>query len=247
LKKKIFINFSRILKIYNNVVWHATSENERLEILKYFGSNVEIFKISNLSIKSEKLLYRKNICKKQGSLSIAFVSRIHPKKNLLYALSIVEKVKGEIEFNIVGPIEDKKYWSECEKKISKMPPNININYLGTVSNDLIIDEFRSNHVFLFPTLGENYGHVIIEAMLGGCPVIVSDQTPWKDLMSLNVGEDISLNNLENFTNSIQKYVGYNQEEYNHFSKNAFLYGSRCSSNKEYISEYINMFNINKEN
>ena len=36
-------------------------------------------------------------------------------------------------------------------------------------------------LMLFPTLGENFGHVIFEALAAGVPVLVSDQTPWQDL------------------------------------------------------------------
>lgn len=35
--------------------------------------------------------------------------------------------------------------------------------------------------FFFPTLGENYGHVIVEAMMNNCLVILSEGvTPWDD-------------------------------------------------------------------
>ena len=42
------------------------------------------------------------------------------------------------------------------------------------------------------TSGENFGHAIIEALACGCPVIISDQTPWNDLESFGAGWVIPL-------------------------------------------------------
>ena len=45
---------------------------------------------------------------------------------------------------------------------------------------------------ILPTLGENFGHVIVEAWTAGCPVLVSDRTPWRQLASHGVGWDVAL-------------------------------------------------------
>jgi hypothetical protein len=50
-------------------------------------------------------------------------------------------------------------------------------------------------LFLFPTLGENYGHVISEALASGCPVVISDQTPWRNLEA----EGINRNGFDPFS------------------------------------------------
>ena len=36
----------------------------------------------------------------------------------------------------------------------------------------------AHDLFVFPTLGENFGHVIYESLMCGTPVLVSDNTPW---------------------------------------------------------------------
>jgi glycosyltransferase involved in cell wall biosynthesis len=40
---------------------------------------------------------------------------------------------------------------------------------------------------VFPTLGENFGHVIAESLSASCPVICSDQTPWNDVLAAGGG------------------------------------------------------------
>ena len=51
----------------------------------------------------------------------------------------------------------------------------------------VIETFSKYDVFLFPTKGENYGHVIFEALAGGCIPIISDQTPWNDIEQAGCG------------------------------------------------------------
>ena len=49
-------------------------------------------------------------------------------------------------------------------------------------------------MFFFPTLGENYGHVIFEALSVGCIPVISDQTPWHEISLKHAGYELSLDN-----------------------------------------------------
>jgi glycosyltransferase involved in cell wall biosynthesis len=57
---------------------------------------------------------------------------------------------------------------------------------------------REHDLFFLPTLGENYGHVVQEALLAGCPVLLSDTTPWRGLQALGVGWDLPLDDEAGF-------------------------------------------------
>ena len=76
---------------------------------------------------------------------------------------------------------------------------------------------------LFPTLGENYGHVILEAMMASCPVVISDRTPWLDLEKNNVGYSIPLEDKAKYIKCLQQYADMNTEEFEEVSRGAFLY------------------------
>ena len=150
IKKYSYIFISKFIGLYNNLKWHATSEIEQKDILKTFPkASVSI--ISNLSAKYDK----KNsiIEKKSGELRLIFLSRIFPKKNLKFALEVLENVKGgKIIFDIYGPLEDKSYWNECETIIKRMPKNIIVTYCGEVEHSSIPSVFEKYHAFFFPTL-----------------------------------------------------------------------------------------------
>lgn len=83
--------------------------------------------------------------------------------------------------------------------------------------------------FFFPTLGENYGHVISEALVSGCPVIISTETPWNDLSKKRVGWDIPLNDKKKYIEIINKCVKMNQEDFQEMSIKAFEYAKNSSA------------------
>lgn len=240
-KKKIFIDFSKHLKLHKRIIWHATASKERSDIEAIFGNKLDIRVSSNLTENYTKLIYDKTIDKVIGELKIAFISRVHPKKNLLTALLYLKNVIGKVEFNIYGPIEDKIYWEKCKHVIEGLPNNISVKYHGHIAHDEIVEKFKLNHILLFPTLGENFGHVISEALVGGCPVIISDQTPWVNLVRKKIGWDIPLDNEDEFVLRIQECIDLNDVQYNQYSINAFEYGKNFSNRDEDISSNIKLF------
>ncbi|MGN1401812.1 MAG: glycosyltransferase [Bacillus sp. (in: firmicutes)] len=240
-KKKLFMKIMKALSFYKNVTWHATADSEKKDIEAVFDNTKKILVAKNLTSNYEKLIYKKNVVKNKGELKVVFVSRIHPKKNLKKAIELLKTVKGEIEFNIYGPLEDKLYWSKCESEIKKLPSNIRVAYKGIVNHDEVLEIFKAHHVFLFPTLGENFGHVISEALIGGCPVIISDQTPWRGLENNNVGWDIELYDENKFVNCLQFFVDLGGQDYIEMSKGAFNYGIKKSNSSQDVEDTVDLF------
>ena len=104
-----------------------------------------------------------------------------------------------------------------------------------------IKELKKHHIFLFPTLGENYGHVIQEALSAGCPVILSDQTPWQDIKKYRVGHIFELNNLNGYRNIIEYYSEMNGYEFQEVCNNVLSYVIEKGNKKINSSGYKNMF------
>lgn len=242
-KKKAFINVSNMLNLSSSITWHATANLEKEDIESIFGHDTRIVVANNLTANYKKLIYTKNLVKTKDYLDIVFISRIHPKKNLKKAIEFLYKTEGNIHLNIFGPIEDKNYWDDCKELINKLPQNVKVTYKGLVKNSEVIDVFKSNHIFLFPTLGENFGHVISEALIGGCPVILSDQTPWRNLEQNLIGWDIELHNEEKFIEVLKKCVEMDDKEYQKRSRSAFDYGKESSNNNKDIRQYKELFEV----
>ena len=78
-------------------------------------------------------------------------------------------------------------------------------YPGSADHEQVPQIIERYDLFFLPTLGENYGHVIAEALTAGTPVLLSDATPWRNLNSHGIGWDIPLNAGEDvFLKTIQE-------------------------------------------
>lgn len=229
VKKKLYILFSKAIGLYKDVIWQASNDYERLDIEKHF-SKANIIVAPNVPPLSVSIDYRKTRVKVPGLLNIIYLSRITKKKNLDTALKIVRNLKGHIKFSIYGPKEDVSYWELCEKIIKKMPHNISVYYRGEVPHDNVVQIFGDHDVFLFPTKGENFGHVILESLMAGCPVLISDQTPWKNLQSIGIGWDLPLERLDLFRTALEELIDMDILTYSKLSDNARRYGREVTEN-----------------
>lgn len=242
LKKRVYITVAKAIGLYKEAVYQASSEYEEADIRQWFGSDAQVVIAPNLPLAfnaADELKAVKG--KTKGCLKIIFLSRISRKKNLDGALKMLMGLKGKVEFNIYGPMEDKSYWSECEKIIAGLPGNIKVRYYCSVAHDRVGTVMREHDIFLFPTLGENFGHVILEALCGGCPILISDQTPWRDLEEKGVGWDLPLSKPEMFQKVLQRCVDMNDEEYVKWSERAWKYGIQVSQDEKTVDQNRALF------
>ncbi len=239
LKKKLFLSLVRFLRLYKKIIWHATGKEEKDDILRVFGKN-EIVRISPNIPNQIPILKRKE---KINEVKFYFLSRISPKKNLFLAIRLFSNLITEkkIVFDIYGPIEDKYYWKKCEAEIKIHRANIIISYKGQINNSDVQKMIPNYHFFLLPTFHENYGHVIYEALSHGVPVIISDQTPWKNLNEESVGWDISLSDTNSFKEIINFCIEMNQAEYDKISENAYLYAKKYAQDANLFSKALQLF------
>lgn len=222
-KKIPYIIFLNVFRLLDKVHFQSTSDEETESIKKYLSVELRrIHLLSNIpSIpKSRELI----VDKKPGCAKFIFLSRIVAKKNLISAINYMFHVHGNVEFDVYGSLEDKQYWNECEKQAKALPDNIKVVYKGTIDHDSVHDTFKKYDAFLFPTYSENYGHVIAEALMVGCPVIISDQTPWTDVVNTKGGWSIPLDRPEAFIAAIQDIIDADNSTEVQYKKNIIKIG-----------------------
>jgi glycosyltransferase involved in cell wall biosynthesis len=253
LKKILFLSVTKSIGLFKNIQWHATAGSELLEITTLYGKHAKVIVAPNLPSKRSEINPVRE--KKYSYLNLFFLSRISEKKNLEYALEILKKISSRIivEFNIIGPVDSNEYWEKCLTIIAHLPPNIIVKAIGALPNNVIGSFISKCHFLFLPTLHENYGHVIIESLQCGCPVIISDQTPWRNLQtisnacpmkqseggnnnlsSVGVGWDLPLEKPEEFVKVIEYCAAMEQNEFDNISKNAFKYAQLIVSNTSVI-------------
>jgi glycosyltransferase involved in cell wall biosynthesis len=234
-KKTIFINLAKSLGLYQRVYWQATAQQEKLEIEKIMGHHIKLSVVGNLQY-NQLSTSVESVFKKSGTLKLFFLSRITEKKNLLFALDILSgmaKTDHLIEYDIIGPIEDEVYWAKCLQKIKLLPNNIKVTYVGHVKNTEINSVISRYHFLFLPTLNENYGHSIVESLLNGKPVIISNATPWRELNDHQVGWDLDLNKKSEFIELINTCLNMNNDTYQLMCNNSILYAKKyCIANEE---------------
>ena len=125
--------------------------------------------------------------------------------------------------------------------IRTLPSNVTCENKGAIASSNVVRELEGYHVFLFPTLGENYGHVIQEALSAGCVALISDQTPWQDLEESGVGAAIPLEEPERFVDWLRRYAVMDAESFQELSDRAIRYAYEHSNLEEMAQKYREMF------
>lgn len=240
LKKSVFLRSINILGVFNEIYFHTTSTDEIEGVKKYFKSPYKrTFLLPNLhGLKIEK----KNLHKEPGEIKVLFISRIQEKKNLLYAIDVISKLSGKkIIFDIYGPIEQPDYWKKCEDLIEKVNKSIEIKYKGTLTPQESKEVYQNYNCFIFPTLSENYGHVIAESLLSSCPCIISKgTTPWDDVNG-NGGFAISLNKKDEFVRALNSIVDMDSYQYQELVGKLSEYTNSKLNINELSLKYEEMF------
>lgn len=241
-KKIPYIMYLKMLGMIKNVHFQSTSDEETVTIKEYLGGTDErIHFLTNLpSLPKEDLSHPE---KEPGKAKFVFFSRIVPKKNLISAIKFFESIKGEVFFDIYGPIEDVDYWNECQSAITKLPQNITVNYKGLIDHNDVFAVLSQYDAFLFPTLSENFGHVISEALFSECPAIISDQTPWRGLEEAGAGWDIGLNDIDGFRAVIQTIVNCKDDEEKKYRDGAASFANKSFDLAEMKKKYISSFTV----
>ena len=241
-RKGIFMALAKTIKLYKYVVWHASSIGERERILSVFAPDpLQVFLASNLPDKP-KVGFEKKIAKKQGVLRIVLPARISPMKNTLAAIRMVAKLKGEIEFDLWGPLENTEYWSACQQQIQLCPPNVKVYYRGEVEHGKLHALLKGYDLMLLPTLGENFGHSIIEAFSAGLPVIISNRTPWKNLIAEGVGADLPLEDELEFVRQLEYFQSMGERDLENVRNACLHYATVWHAKHANPEEYRKMFN-----
>lgn len=235
-KKALYTLFLSILKLDKNVQYLATSEEELNQIKKIRKYN-EMYLVSNFPSKDLDTVTPNKVDKKVNELSLIYISRITPVKNLKFALNLFFDIKKNVSLDIYGPIYDYKYYKECLDIIKTLPSNIKVNYYGEINHKWISYIIRKYHAMILPTLGENYGHIIVESLINSTPVIISDNTPWNKINNYKAGWTIPLNSHKEYIKIIDDLIELNNIDYNIYRENA----NEFIRNNHDVSSIKNMY------
>ncbi|MDF1598903.1 glycosyltransferase family 4 protein [Mesorhizobium sp. YIM 152430] len=191
-RKRAYIAALKAGGLLRNIEWHASTSHEAEEIEAALGKATagRIHVAPDLgALPNPNDLSNWQPRNPGAPLRVCFLARVSPMKNLAGAVRSLAKMKTPAVFTLYGPKEDAAYWAECRRAIGDLPSHITFEDGGVLTRDRIYGALAQHDVFFLPTLGENYGHVIPEALSVGLPVVISDRTPWRGLAAKGVGYD----------------------------------------------------------
>ena len=189
-RKAVAMRLLRWAGCLRSIRWLASSDAEHRDIVEAVGASpITCVPESVADVPAADEPWP---TKSARRLRAVFAARIAPTKNLHFLLEVLARCDGVIHLDIVGPLEDPEYWARCRGLVSRLPAAVTVEYTGEATHRDLQRRLANYDVMILPTLGENFGHVIVEAWTAGCPVLVSDRTPWRQLASHGVGWDVAL-------------------------------------------------------
>jgi glycosyltransferase involved in cell wall biosynthesis len=234
--------------LHRDLTWHACSDLEKQQITTagiangtrnrgrlVVTPNVLSPHLAELPVESQRPK------KRPGAVRLIFLSRISRMKNLHFALKSLACARGDVELEIVGPAEDAGYWAACQELIWTLPKNVTVSCAGSVQHELVSSTFLQHHFLVLPTLGENFGYAILEALAAGCPVLISDQTPWRNLHAAGVGWDLPLDRADLWQDALQECIAMDEATFQSMSQRARCFAERWVSSPFFHRDRVSLF------
>ena len=240
-RKQTYLAFSRQTGLLRDVWMHATSEHEANDIAVQRLATRGLLRAPNLCRLVSPARISANTGQGGHGIRLVFVGRIARVKNLGFAIDVLREVHTPVTFEIFGPVVEPDYWSAIQEQIVRLPPHIRVHHRGEIANDDVPDRIAGADAFFLPTLGENFGHAIFEALSCGVPVLISDRTPWRNLEDQSAGWSLPLDKPQAFVSAVERLAAISSQERAVFSAGARALAERFVATSGSIAAARRMF------
>lgn len=230
------IAYFSLLRIFlsKSILFHATSEAEKVSIRSYFP-NSEIVIIPNYM----ELPKREFVDSTYSDF--IYVGRISPIKaldRLIDGLALSQSfLTSHYRFLIVGVVQNQfyGYYQDLLKRIEDSGLKDKVEFVGSLAGEEKFRAFASARYSFLVSKSENFGNVVIEALSQGTPVVASKGTPWAVLPEAHAGFWID-NTPEMIADTIDTLISQSDEEYMQYRVGA-LNLSKSFDVYDHISEW----------
>ena len=201
LKKLWLTLFSHpFVKDYKRVAWHATSDQERIEVLACFPK-ARVYVIPNgldcaaydkVPVPSridyfERFFPDASVMPEHAKVLVG-LGRLHKKKAFEVAIKAIHKLaptQPDAVLLIAGGDDGER--KPLLRLIDELGLQKRVALVGEVEGDDKIRFLKGADLFVFTSHNENFGNVVLEALASRLPVIASRNTPWQVLEEKGAG------------------------------------------------------------
>ena len=192
-RKLMWIKFL-LTGVSRRVLFHATSDEEANEI-PYL---VRQRKLRCSQYSPQTVSPSAAQAKQPGQLRLSLVGRVHVIKNVLYVLKLLEKIPFRCSIKSSGRQRTPTILRNARKSSCVCLKMFLVEFCGSMTNEQTVRIVEDSDAMILPTRGENFGHAIFESLAVGVPVVISDQTYWRQLEADGAGWDLPLDQPERF-------------------------------------------------
>ena len=220
-----FLKFDNNLKNFFNskkIIFFSKTKDTKYNLRKYYKKNIFISSEIGIDTKNKKIIIRKEI------KNFLFIGRSLYWKGgdiLIDAFSLALKKNKNIRLSFYTEGKDKNIW---KRKISNNNLDQYIKLHGWVNHSKMNSIYRSNDVFIFPSLHDSSGNVLLEALSNSLPVLCLNIGGPGEIITSNCGIKVNINQksteqsiVKQLSNNIIK-ITENRKLYSKLSKGALL-------------------------
>lgn len=246
LKKLVIYAFKILFMIKKNIIFHATSKREEDQIGSIFKKN-NIKLVDNIFLSdlfknvNEQNYIDENILEQKFFL---ILTRIDKKKSIEIALEAYKNlpfhIQSKYNLYIAGDGKDVEYKNQLIQFVKKNSLQKKIKFLGLLNFEEKVIYLKKATMLLFPSQGENFGNVVLEAWSCYCPVVISNKTPWKldDKNSIGI---VVENSSKGFIAGINHILKITKDNEFKEKKNEFNKKLKTFRGKAIMNNYLSMF------
>ena len=187
-KKALYFRFGGTRALNEAAAFHVTAESERGHLLA-LRPGVPVAVIPNGVVVPSDDELRRFTSVPAVAPTVVFLGRIHAKKNvipLLHAWAAVASRHPGARLVLAGP-DDHGHRAEVEQTIAALGAEGSVSLAGLVVGDELSRLLATSRCLVLPSVTENFGNVVAEALAHRVPVIASTGTPWVGLRDRSCG------------------------------------------------------------
>jgi len=154
--------------------WIAASTFTCTSLVEY-GIPRERIHVAPYGVNTDRFRPRDKVRTHRDRLRVLFVGTVGQRKGIKYLLEAMKDVASkDVQLVLCG------YVVEDLSRLAGYSSDVIVR--GRVSDSELLEEYQSADIFVLPSLAEGFGHVLLEALACGLPVIASTSTAGPDII-----------------------------------------------------------------
>lgn len=195
-----------IFEIVRTIYVKSARFNPVIILCSYFSSKILVANKET----EEKIWYRKKIIRMletgvnkinkkaipfvevgEKPLNVLWIGELEPHKAPYLLVDAAKYINTNIEISLIGDGKLKRCLIEKAKRINVISK---INFIGKIDHKVIWDYYQLAEIFVFTSMRDTSGNVVLEAMSQGLPIIAFDHQGMHDILNNECAIKIPVSN-----------------------------------------------------